>query len=293
MAPAGPRSTLRGAFMGLADAVPGVSGGTVALILGIHPRLVATISSIDGSLARQATRLGSAEGRSAFAASWRERDLSFLVWLAIGIAAGVVLGAKLLVGPLETVPAIMAAAFLGLVLASIPEPLQRAHRGGAGFWTATVAALLAFAVTVAPGLGASSPWLLPFYGAIAVCAMILPGISGSFLLLLLGAYEPVLAAVAALDLGTLAPFILGAAVGLLAFSRLLKRLLADHGPLTYAAMVGLLVGSVGRLWPWRSEAGFAAGLPAAPAWADLHWILGAALLGALLGRGLCALAERP
>ena len=256
--PRPPGILARGACMGLADAVPGVSGGTMALLLGIHPRLVRAISLLHPRLLRDL--VGPERG-----AAWRTADLGFLVLLGLGLATGLVAGAKVLVVTLHREPMLMAALLLGLVVGGVRAPARRVSWGPSAWTVAAGFGLFGLFVTVVQPVSApTAAWFLPFAGAVAAVAMILPGISGAYLLLLMGLYEPVLAAVARLDLAVVALVGAGAVLGLLSFSRLLHHLLENHGSATHAAMVGLLVGSLGRLWPWRTEAGFAAGGPAVP-----------------------------
>lgn len=257
--PKPPGIVARGAAMGLADAVPGVSGGTMALLLGIHPRLVRAIALLHPRLLRDL--VGPERG-----AAWRSADLGFLVLLGLGLASGLLLGAKVLVVALHHEPTLMAALLLGLVVGGVRAPARRVSWDAGAVGMALLFGFFGFFVTVVqPVAVPTAAWFLPLAGAVAAVAMILPGISGAYLLLLMGLYEPVLAAVARLDLGVVALVGAGAALGLLSFSRLLHHLLENHGSATHAAMVGLLVGSLGRLWPWRSEAGFAEGAPAWPA----------------------------
>lgn len=275
-----PGVVARGAAMGLADAVPGVSGGTMALLLGIHPRLVRAIALLRPRVLRDL--LGPERG-----AAWRSADLGFLVLLGLGLASGLLLGAKVLVVALHHEPTLMAALLLGLVVGGVRAPARRVtwDAGAVGF--ALLFGFLGFFVTVLnPVAVPATLWFLPLAGAVAAIAMILPGISGAYLLLLMGLYEPVLAAVAALDVAVVALVGAGAAVGLLAFSRVLHHLLGHHPSSTHAAMVGLLVGSLGRLWPWRSEAGFAEGAPAAPVWPGVFEVALAAFVGFLVVRVL-------
>lgn len=288
-----PRTPARGFLMGLADAVPGVSGGTIALLLGIHPRLVGAISNLRPGLLGSAAQLTSAETRKR---AWRTlvaEDVPFLISLGLGLVVGLYAGASLLVTLLAERPREMAAAFLALILASLRGPLARTDGRLRNWMTGCIAALVSFTFTLLPAV-ASEPslWLLPLLGAFAACAMILPGISGSYLLLLLGAYEVILGAVHELDVVIVGLVGIGAIAGLLMFSHVLRRLLDARGPETHAAMVGLLIGSIGRLWPWRDAAGFAEGSPVWPHADGLGAILLAAGIGAALGWAVGRMAEK-
>jgi putative membrane protein len=244
---------LRGLCMGAADVVPGVSGGTIALLLGIYDRLIDSARNgsrslgllLRGDLRASLTRAATVE--------W-----AFLLPLLVGIGIAV----TVLAGPIEAGladhPESMAGLFLGLVLASIliawriPGSWSRGRVG----LTAVVAVVLFVALGWQAGPVADpSAAILFASGAVAICAMILPGISGAFLLLMLGMYSHVLAAVDDRMLGDLALFGLGAIAGLALFSPLLGRMLERHHDLVLAALVGLMIGSLRVLWPWPNGVG--------------------------------------
>ena len=243
---------LRGFLMGSADVVPGVSGGTVALVLGIYERLVRQIRTGAGALA-SLVRLRWAEGWERFTSvDWR-----FLLPLLAGIALAIVSLAALIDRLLEEEPQNTAAAFFGLVAGSIVIAWRLVRS-----WNATIVALGA-AVAVAAffllglrGDEVSDPALALFFGAgaVAIVAMILPGISGSFILLMLGMYQPVLDAVNDRSLDVIVVFGIGAVLGLALFSTLLDRLLRDHHDAVMAALIGLMAGSLRVLWPWPDGA---------------------------------------
>jgi putative membrane protein len=245
-------NVLRGFLMGSADVVPGVSGGTVALVLGIYERLVRQIRTGTGALA-SFVRLRWAEGRERFAAvDWR-----FLLPLLLGIALAIVSLAALIDRLLEEEPQNTAASFFGLVAGSIVIAWRLVRS-----WNATIVALGA-AVAVAAffllglrGDEVADPALALFFGAgsIAIVAMILPGISGSFILLMLGMYQPVLDAVNERSADVIVVFGLGAILGLALFSTLLDRLLREHHDAVMAALIGLMAGSLRVLWPWPDGA---------------------------------------
>lgn len=245
---------VRGFVMGSADVVPGVSGGTVALALGIYHRLVGALDRcVD--VAASVLRFDWAAARTALrAVPW--------LWL-IGLGAGIVSAVFLLASPLERAlaayPERMAGLFMGLILAAVLLCLRQLTRITPAALALLVVSSVVFFVIL--GLnpathgeavdGASAPWWAFFgAGAIAICAMILPGISGSFLLVLLGMYAPVLGAVSDLRLGHLALFVSGCALGLALASRGLNWLLTHHHDLLLAAMIGLMLGSLRVLWPW-------------------------------------------
>ena len=239
---------LRGFLMGMADVVPGVSGGTIAVLVGIYERLVHSISMASKALGNvlrlrfreAARRLGDIE--------W-----SLIIPLLIGIATAILLLAGVISHLLETYPEAMAGAFAGLVAASawVAARLIKAPD-----WTHVAIVLVVIAATFAllglKGGEITDPsWPVIFgAGAIAICAMILPGISGSFLLLMLGMYEFVINAVNDRDIPIVLVFGLGCIVGLALFSQVLDWSLRNHHDIVIAAMVGLMIGSFRVLWPW-------------------------------------------
>ncbi|MEL4454410.1 DUF368 domain-containing protein [Lutimonas vermicola] len=238
--------TLKGVAMGAADVVPGVSGGTIAFISGIYEELIDSISKVN----LKTLKLWKQEG---FLSMWRELNANFLVSLLIGIGLSIVTLAKLIRHLLENHPILIWSFFFGLVLASIIYVAKQITRWNLGgiilLLTGTFVAY--FITTLSPQTAdASYPYVF-MSGALAICAMILPGISGSFILLLLGMYKPVLDAIHFRDFGLLATLMLGAIVGLLSFSRLLKWLFDHYENLTLALLTGFIVGSLNKIWPWK------------------------------------------
>lgn len=233
--------------MGAADVVPGVSGGTIAFISGIYEELLSTISSFN----LDALKILRKKGLLAF---WKAVNGNFLVVLLSGIATSFLSLAKLIRWLLENKPVLLWSFFFGLVLASIFY-IARAIKK----WNVLtgimliLGALLAYYITVLPPMSntVSSGWFMFFAGALAICAMILPGISGSFILLLLGAYKPALDAIHDRDFKTLFLLISGAVIGLLSFSRLLKWLFNKYENLTLAVLTGFVAGSLNKIWPWK------------------------------------------
>jgi putative membrane protein len=252
----------RGFLMGAADIIPGVSGGTVALILGIYSRLVTAISRFDLEFVRLIRH-------REFSTAAAHVNLRFLVTLAVGIATGIV-GLSSLMHYLLTTPdarPLTLAAFFGLILASGVLVGKRVER-----WTALsvvllgAAAYLAYYVTGLKSLSPTDPSGAYIFlcGMIGICAMILPGISGAFILLLLGMYLHVTGAIKALKgifsggftgdhLFTIAVFSAGCAVGLLTFSKVLRWLLARHESLTMAVLCGFMLGSLKKIWPFQID----------------------------------------
>ncbi len=239
--------------MGAADVVPGVSGGTVALVFGIYADLIAQVREGAHALADLVRgRFGSGIGRI------RALDWWFLIPLGGGILVAVVSLASVITHFLEEEPIRTAAVFFGLVVGSLATTVHLVHR-----WTPP---LIATAVGVAAGLfvllgfgsgQVQEPATIFVFvgGSIAICAMILPGISGSFLLLMLGLYQYVLDAVDARDLAVIAVFGAGAVVGLALFSSALGWAFEHHEQPVLAALIGLMVGSLRVLWPWPNGTG--------------------------------------
>ena len=250
---------VRGALIGVAEVIPGVSGGTIALIVGIYRTVIDAIA--DAVLAlRQLVGLaeGGPSGR-AFGRTLRGLPWALLIPVGIGMATAVVLGAKFIEPLLEEHPIQMRALFFGLVLAGIWVPAHMVHRLGG--WklgyvlAALVAAVALFFITGLPPavIENPSPVVVALAAAVAICALVLPGVSGSFLLLSFGLYEPTLQAVNDRDLVYLGAFAIGAIIGLGSFVTLLKWLLVHRAAITLAILTGLMVGSLRALWPWESE----------------------------------------
>jgi putative membrane protein len=240
---------LKGMAMGAADVVPGVSGGTIAFISGIYDPLIKSISSFDLSLIQVLRKEG-------FAAFWQTVNGSFLLLLFAGIATSVFSLARLLSALLDTQPIAMWSFFLGLIAASIllvGRQIQfNALPYSIGFFG--IGMIAALSLTFLNPVVASDSWLYFFLsGALAICAMILPGISGSFILVLLGSYQTVLDAVHERNLSILFVVGLGAAFGLLSFSKLLKWLFSTYRNPTLTILVGFIAGSLPKVWPWKNE----------------------------------------
>ncbi len=253
-----PGHFLRGVAMGSADIVPGVSGGTVALVLAIYHRLVTSIrngSSALGRLLRLDLRGGLAK--------LGEVDWFLLVPLLLGILTAVLLLAGAIEHQLETNPVQMSGLFLGLVAGSTVVATGLLTRRDTREWVLILGTGAAFFVALGfmvgdsqDVVGEAQPPLWQFFlaGAIAICAMILPGVSGSFLLVTLGMYAPVLAAVSARDLTVLVVFALGCVTGLALFSQFLHWALTEHYDAVMAVLIGLMLGSTRVLWPWPDGA---------------------------------------
>jgi len=244
---------LRGALIGAAEVVPGVSGGTIALITGVYDTLIGSAATLIRAV------IGSfrSEGRGA-----RWRAVAEIPWwrlmvILVGMAGAIVVAARILEPLIEEFPEHTRAVFLGLILASIAIPLRMAGgvRSVGAVALVGVSAALTFVLTGLPlsSLDAPSGFMIALAAAVAVCALVLPGVSGSFLLLSIGLYQPTIEAVNNRDVAFLGVFALGAIVGLGSFVVLLQWLLAHHHRVTLLVMAGLMAGSTRALWPWQTD----------------------------------------
>jgi putative membrane protein len=238
---------LKGMAMGAADVVPGVSGGTIAFISGIYEELLTSISNVNLSLIKTLKKDG-------FKAAWQQANASFLLSLLIGVFISVVSLAKVLKWLLENEPILLWSFFFGLILASVIYIGKQIAKWNTITFIVLIlgAGLAYFITTLNPMVNENSSTLFLFLaGSIAICAMILPGISGAFILVLLGAYKPVLAAVNDRNFTIIAAVGAGAIVGLLTFSRILKWLFANFKNYTLAVLTGFIIGSLNKIWPWK------------------------------------------
>ncbi|MEX1038391.1 MAG: DUF368 domain-containing protein [Acidimicrobiia bacterium] len=277
-----------GLLMGSADVVPGVSGGTIALVTGIYERLVASIRS--GSSALGSVIKGDF---ASMKRNLRDVEWGFLLLILGGILTAVLSLAHVIAVQLEENPIVLAAAFFGLVVGSVLVATRMIRKPLiAHLWVALAVGVALFAML---GLGSESgpvresPGLLAFFGSatLAICAMILPGISGSLILVLIGMYDTVLGAVNDRDFAALGVFVLGAVLGLAFFSQILHIALRRWHDMVLAGLIGLMVGSLRILWPWPDGVQ-GAGL-AGPE-GDLLIVLLAALVGFAVVLGVARLA---
>jgi len=238
--------SLKGMAMGAADVVPGVSGGTIAFISGIYEELITTISGVNLGLL-------STWKNSGFKAMWNELNGNFIVALFAGILVSVFSIMRLANYLLENHPVLIWSFFFGLVLASIWFVAKQIPKWNWRIILALVlGAAVAFYIVSLPPLSASNSYLFLFFaGAVAVCAMILPGISGAFILVLLGAYKSITEAAHDFDIKTLAVVGMGAVFGLLTFSKILKWLFVHYSSITLAVLTGFIAGSLNKIWPWK------------------------------------------
>lgn len=236
---------LKGMAMGAVDVVPGFSGGTMALITGIYDRLLAAFSSLAGALMLLL--------RGRIKEAWNHCDANFLLAVLLGILTSIFTLARLITYLMLEHPVPLWSFFFGLVLVSVYLVGREVVRWN--LWRIAGMLLgfaLAFWIThAAPVQLEAQPWILFCAGVIAISAMILPGISGSFMLILMGLYPVVLGAVKHLEFTTLAIFAAGCLVGLLGFSRLLSWLLQHFRDITLAFLTGVILGSLGKVWPWK------------------------------------------
>lgn len=241
-----PLLILKGCAMGAADVVPGVSGGTIAFIAGIYEELVDSIKSIN----LHALKLLFTLKLEAF---WQQINGSFLFSILLGIGISIFSLAKLMTWLLEHYPIQIWSFFFGLIIAStvlVAKEIQRWHAGTV--IALIIGAAVAYVITIlSPSETPNAWWFIILSGAIAICAMILPGISGAFILLLMGKYAYILGAVSALQFGILLLFAFGAVTGIVSFSHLLSWLLKKHHTATVATLTGFMVGSLNKVWPWK------------------------------------------
>ncbi|KAA5821916.1 DUF368 domain-containing protein [Algibacter amylolyticus] len=238
--------SFKGLAMGAADAVPGVSGGTIAFISGIYEELISSISNVNGALFKTLF----SEGLKAF---WKQANGNFLLALLTGIIISFVSFMKLAKYLLEYHPVLIWSFFFGLIVASIYFVGKQITKWNLGTIVALIiGAAIAFYISKLPSLGTNeNPWFLFIAGAIAICAMILPGISGSFILIILGAYKTLSNAIHDLDVKKIIIFTGGAVIGLLSFSHVLKWLFKHYHNITLAVLTGFIFGSLNKVWPWK------------------------------------------
>ncbi len=237
---------MKGMAMGAADVIPGVSGGTIAFITGIYEELVNSIKSVNFKALKL---LFSGE----FAEFWKSINGSFLSSVLVGIAISILSLARGLKFLLENYPIPVWSFFFGLILASAIYIALNIEKWDFKIIIAGLAGIvIALIITIiTPAEANTSWWFIFLSGSIAICAMILPGISGSFILVLLGMYKFILEAVGTLDLYVLIIFLAGAAIGIIAFSNLLSWLLKHFHNITIAVLAGFMTGSLNKIWPWK------------------------------------------
>lgn len=237
---------MKGMAMGAADVVPGVSGGTIAFISGIYEELLSSIKS----LGPQSLVILRKDG---FKAAWKQINGDFLVTLLAGIATSILLLVRPITWAIAHHPVLIWSFFFGLIVASVwlCGKLVKQWSVGPVIGLVIGTAIAVVIGVVNAGTGSDSLLFVFFSGAIAICAMILPGISGSFILLLMGMYLPVMTALKTFDIPIIVVFATGCLLGLMAFSRLLSWMFRVHHDLTVASLTGFLLGSLTIIWPWK------------------------------------------
>ncbi|PHQ23735.1 DUF368 domain-containing protein [Marinobacter guineae] len=237
---------LRGIAMGAADIVPGVSGGTIAFITGIYFRLLEAINAAPVAVFRHLFR-------GNFRAFWHACDGTFLVCLLAGILISIATLASAISYVLVEYPILIWSFFFGLIVASVWHVGRQVRHYKVALLVPLLAGIVVAWWITTLSAGQVSPSGLAFFGAgaLAICAMILPGISGSFILVIIGMYSPVLAAIKSLDLGILLIFMAGCAVGLLSIARLITWAFHHFHDLVLALLTGFMIGALNKVWPWK------------------------------------------
>ena len=239
----------KGIFMGIADAMPGISGGTIALLLGIYEELIESISELKISLFSKLINKG-------FNSFWEKLNGNFLLVLVSGIGISLISFVKISASFLESFPLFIWSFFLGLIFATvyvIYKLINQWHNLNFFFLIISIVFSIFLSSFSAYDTDEISLLYILFSGVIASSAMILPGISGSLILVILGVYEYLIKSLDNLEMIVIFTFISGALVGLLGFSRILKYLFNKHRDTTYTIMLGLVIGSIEKVWPWNKS----------------------------------------
>lgn len=241
----------KGVAMGSADVVPGVSGGTIAFITGIYGELLSSISAVD----LDAFKLLLSGQFSSF---WTKINGNFLIVLFLGIATSVLSLAKLLTYLLGAYPIHLWSFFFGLIIISSILVIREVKKWKAANFVAIAAGIIAaYAITeLSPSETPETWWFILLSGSIAICAMILPGISGAFILLVLGKFQYIVNAINERDIVTILIFGAGCVLGLLSFSRVVSWLLEKYHDITVAILAGFMIGSLNKVWPWKIPLGY-------------------------------------
>lgn len=232
--------------MGAADVVPGVSGGTIAFITGIYEELLISIKSIDKTAIQTLFRFE-------LATFWKTINGNFLLAVLLGIATSILSLAKLVTSLLESHPIHIWSFFFGLILISAPLVMREIKKWNvAAILSLLLGIVISYLLTIlTPSQTPEAYWFIFIAGALAICAMILPGISGAFILLLLGKYEFIVNALIQMNIPVILVFILGCITGLLSFSRVLSWVLEKYHTVTIALLAGFMLGSLNKVWPWK------------------------------------------
>mgnify|MGYP004702083121 CR=1 FL=1 len=239
--------SVKGIAMGAADVVPGVSGGTIAFITGIYEELINSIKSVNPASLKLLFR-----GR--WKEFWKVINGNFLISLLAGIFISILSLARVIRFLLETYPVLVWSFFFGLIVASAIFVVRYVKKWNLGVAVTAIAGVaIAWIITVMTPAEANTTWWFIFIsGAIAICAMILPGISGSFILVLMGMYKFILEAVGNFNIPVVLLFLAGAAIGIISFSNVLSWLLRKYHDLTIGLLAGFMIGSLNKVWPWKN-----------------------------------------
>ena len=238
----------KGVFMGIADAMPGISGGTIALLLGIYEELIRSISELKLSLFF--------ELKKGFNPFWKKLNGNFLLALVSGIGISLISFVKISANFLESFPLFIWSFFLGLIFATVNVIYKLIKQwSGLNFFFLIISIIFSYFLSSFSIYETDEISLLYilFSGLIASSAMILPGISGSLILVILGVYAYLIKSLDNLEMIVIFTFISGALIGLLGFSRILKYLFNKHRDITYTIMLGLVIGSIEKVWPWNKS----------------------------------------
>lgn len=232
--------------MGIAEIIPGISGGTIAFVTGIYERFIGSLQSFEPSLIKTLKNEG-------VKSVWAKVDGNFLLALVGGMFTSIVLFIKIITHLIDTKPLLLWAFFFGLIVASTVYVAKQIPKWRAlnivGLFLGTA---IAYYITIAsPAIGNEALWFVFVSGVIAISAMLLPGISGSFVLVLMGMYGIVMGGVKNFDLAIIVVFSLGCLGGIFSFSRLLNWAFNHHKSLTLSLLTGFLIGSLNRIWPWQ------------------------------------------
>ena len=277
---------LKGFAMGAANVIPGVSGGTIALLTGIFNKLIDSLNAIMSISTWKLLIKGN------FKEFWKTINGTFLLWLAIGVIISVFSLAKLMEYVLAHHPVQTWAFFFGLIVVSAVFLLYdiKDWKGSDVIWLVLGVALGAFICLMSPTETTSDLWFIAVCGAIAICTMILPGISGSFILVLFGKYEYIMKAVSELNIPVLLVFALGCVIGIVAFSKFLHWLIGKYEKQTLLVLIGFTIGALVKVWPWADKAAYEAAnvLNGQPS-GTLH--IGGAVAWALIGAGMVLAME--
>ncbi len=248
---------LRGALIGVTELIPGVSGGTIALLIGVYERLIESAGSLVRGVVRAVLDVPRGRGLVRAKEHWARVAWATVLPVGIGMVVAVVAMARVVAPLVEAHPITSRALFAGLIVVSliVPARMLGARWQLRDVALALPAAAASFLLTGLPSGGEAEPGPLGIFlsAALAVCALVLPGVSGSFVLVSTGMYEPTLKALNDRELGYIGTFIAGAVVGLALFVHVLLRLLSHHRRVTLAIMTGLMAGSLRALWPWQTE----------------------------------------